>query len=465
MYPSMLALQPDIAAAMLEYRLQRIPGAEAKAASYDPPYSGAMFPWESALTGLEVCPTWAGTGLREIHINGDIAMAVWAFWRSLQDNGNSWLNTTGYPILSGIADFWVSRMLVDNPGAVVPGWPAPPVPAPDAGTMALHIDNVIPPDEYADHVNDSVYTNVGARLTVTYAVAAAQLLGRPASEYAAWANVSSRIVIPFNASWPGMPGGLHPEYDGYFNATIKQADVILLGFPLHLDAFGNNSAAVRANDLAWYGPVTDPGGPAMTWGMFASGYAALGDVATAATYLNASFANAQPPFAVWTETPTGGTPNFLTGAGGFMQVPLFGYPRLVMNDTAFTLDPLLFPGATSAKLRGFSYLGARLDIEYSADALSITVQTPTPPARLRPAPTHTYAPLARPAVRAVGPVWAPTAPLAARSQRGQTVIAGYRVAATPLVVVDAAGGVHALTPGTPVTLPLQAVTVMPAATQ
>lgn len=76
MYPSVLALHPDLAAMMLQYRFARIPGAELKAKSYKPPYSGAMFPWESAFTGEEVCPTWAATGLREIHISGDIACVV-----------------------------------------------------------------------------------------------------------------------------------------------------------------------------------------------------------------------------------------------------------------------------------------------------------------------------------------------------------------------------------------------------
>jgi hypothetical protein len=63
----------------------------------------------------------------------------------------------------------------------------------------------------------------------------------------------------------------------------------------------------------WYGRVTDPNGPAMTWGMMAAGYIAVGPPsAVTASLFNRSFANAQPPFAVWTETPTGGTPNFLT---------------------------------------------------------------------------------------------------------------------------------------------------------
>jgi len=77
------------------------------------------------------------------------------------------------------------------------------------------------------------------------------------------------------------------------------------------------TAQTRANDLAIYGPVTDPGGPAMTWvklcvsgflvysqrkinmsrvqGMFAVGYIELGPTfaTQAASNFNRSFANAQ----------------------------------------------------------------------------------------------------------------------------------------------------------------------------
>ena len=81
-----------------------------------------MFPWESAFTGEqgtallflharshitsafriageETCPSWAATGLREIHINGDIAFAVWQFWRATQDAGLAWVNSTAWPLL------------------------------------------------------------------------------------------------------------------------------------------------------------------------------------------------------------------------------------------------------------------------------------------------------------------------------------------------------------------------------
>ena len=53
-----------------------------------------------------------------------------------------------------------------------------------------------------------------------------------------------------------------------------------------------------------------------------------GNTPAAAALFNRSFANVQPPFAVWTETPTGGATNFLTGAGGFLQAAMMGYPGL-----------------------------------------------------------------------------------------------------------------------------------------
>ena len=70
MFPGLNLLQPDIASSLLQYRLRTLPGAYQKAKSYNPPYSGAMYAWESAVTGQEQAPPpW---GVREVHISGDI---------------------------------------------------------------------------------------------------------------------------------------------------------------------------------------------------------------------------------------------------------------------------------------------------------------------------------------------------------------------------------------------------------
>ena len=45
MYPTILMLHEDLAQIIIDYRVNRIPEAEAKAASYNAGYKGAMFPW------------------------------------------------------------------------------------------------------------------------------------------------------------------------------------------------------------------------------------------------------------------------------------------------------------------------------------------------------------------------------------------------------------------------------------
>lgn len=51
--PALLFLNPARAQKILQYRLERLSAAEAKARGATPPADGAMFPWESAFTGIE----------------------------------------------------------------------------------------------------------------------------------------------------------------------------------------------------------------------------------------------------------------------------------------------------------------------------------------------------------------------------------------------------------------------------
>ena len=430
--PPLNLLFPDLAASLLQYRLRMLPGARAKAAAnnYTAGQGGgsgapAMYAWESATTGEEQAP--APWGVREIHISGDVAVALWAFWRSSQDGSSGWLAATAWPMLSGIADFWLARLAADNPGAP-PG-------------SALHIVDVMPPDEDADQVTDDLWTNAGAVMALRYAAAAGEVLGQPANRTAAWQDAASRITILFNASAVGpgiVPGGVHPEFQGYFNVTIKQADVVLV--PLLLGfTHASMTPAARANDLVWYSRVTALDGPAMTWALHAVGWADLGRWPEAALNFNRSFATLQPPFGVWWEVPTGaGTHNFITAAGGFLQAASIGYSRLRINDTALSLAPALPEGATAQRLRGVAYLGARLDIAWDAAVLSVT-RVPPPPPNAHP-----------------------------RSQRGRVLLPRYQDAeglpaaqpelrsapAAELLLVDAAGLQHVLLPGVPLALPV-----------
>jgi hypothetical protein len=339
MYPSLVLWHPRIAASLLQYRVERVAEAEEKALSYKRGYTGAMFPWESAATGVEVCPTWASTGQLEQHITGDIAFATQQYWYASRNT--SWLDSVFPSLLSKTADFWVSRVEMEGSTA--------------------HIRHVIPPDEYAT-ADDSVYTNFVAQRNLVFAAEAASALGKQVDQR--WLNVSAQIPILFDAKQ-----GIHPEFSGYSGQKIKQADVVLLGFPLMM----NMSEATRRADLDYYADRTDGNGPAMTWGMHAVGYLELGDAMKAASNFNRSFANAQPPFYVWTETPTGGAVNFLTGVGGFLQTTLFGLGGLRIHDDHLALNPSLIEGMTSVVVRGVHYRGTVFALSFTEDSMTLRV--------------------------------------------------------------------------------------------
>jgi|EP01046_Picozoa_sp_COSAG06_P062161 trehalose/maltose hydrolase-like predicted phosphorylase len=67
----------------------------------------------------------------------------------------AWLRTVGWALLDGIAKFWMSKLRLDNGEAALTG----------AGAHAplLQILNVVGPDEYHDHTNNSAYTSAGVR--------------------------------------------------------------------------------------------------------------------------------------------------------------------------------------------------------------------------------------------------------------------------------------------------------------
>lgn len=342
MFPTLLAWHPTIAQSLLEYRVERLPLARAKAKTYKPPYAGAMFPWESAVSGAETCPSWADTGQLEQHITGDVAFAARQFFAMTRNA--TWANTSGFDLASGAADFWISRVELN------------------ATDGLAHIKHVIPPDEYATG-DDSVYTNCVAAESLRLAAAWAARFGRMADPR--WAAIADKIPILWDAA-----RGYHPEYAGYTIGTqIKQADVVLLAYPLML----NMSDAVRQADLAAYESVTDPNGPAMTWAMHAIGHLDNGRPDLAASLFNRSFANVQMSFAVWTETPQGGTTNFLTGAGGFLQGVLMGYAGLRIHDEYLTLRPALIEGTQSVAVRGLRYRGATIHAQYDAATLTLTL--------------------------------------------------------------------------------------------
>ncbi|RXM30030.1 Acid trehalase-like protein 1 [Acipenser ruthenus] len=152
--------------------------------------------------------------------------------------------------------------------------------------------------------------------------------------------------------------------------SVKQADVVLLGFPLGYPM----SAEVRRNDLVLYEPLTDPEGPAMTWGMFAVGWLELKELARGQAQLRKCFNNIQEPFKIWSECVDGsGAVNFLTGMGGFLQVVLFGYTGFRINKNSLNFDPTLPDDISDLRITGVCYLGNKLDFTFSKEGVTVVL--------------------------------------------------------------------------------------------
>ena len=103
----------------------------------------------------------------------------------------------------------------------------------------------------------------------------------------------------------------------------------------------------------------------MYWSMFTIGYADLRNATATDFYFTKSAAqNVFGPFRIWSEAPGGGgCPNFLTGAGIYLQSVWAGYGGLRLNDDSLeiTTPPRCPPNTTGFAIRRMEYRGARMD--------------------------------------------------------------------------------------------------------
>jgi trehalose/maltose hydrolase-like predicted phosphorylase len=295
MYPALLVLRPELAESMMEYRFKRLDAAKRNAFSKG--YKGAMYPWESAETGVEETPVWALSGPFEHHITACVGFAAWNYYCVTQNK--DWLREKGWPILSATADFWASRVERNGPGK-------------------FDIKNVVAADEWAENVDNNAFTNAAAKANLRHATDAAKILGFSANPD--WLNVAENIpVLQFE-------DGVTKEHLTYKGEGIKQADVNLLSYPLK-----EITDPVRMRkDLEYYSTrIPNEGTPAMTQAVFTTLYARLGDGEKAYQWFKESYVpNLNPPFRVIAETKGGTNPYFATGAGGILQSVLMGFGGL-----------------------------------------------------------------------------------------------------------------------------------------
>jgi len=277
--PYLTIAQPDLAATHLRYRHRGLPSARQKAARLG--RQGAFYAWEAAGTGDEVTPKWGRkengeririwTGELEEHITACVAWATDHYHRWSGDD--TFMMQYGTEMILDGAKYWASRLEIGSDGA--------------------HIRNVIGPNEYHDHVNDSFFTNAMAAWQLRQTTATAtwlddtdpaklrtllQALSIEGEDLARYGDLADLVVLRKDDA------GVWEEHEGFFNLDVvdvaafhpsrqslyelfgdkraqeiqlvKQADV-LMALAL-LDEHGTVPGALAAA-FDFYAPITDHG--------------------------------------------------------------------------------------------------------------------------------------------------------------------------------------------------------------
>lgn len=134
MFPSLLSLFPTYAESITNFRFRQLNQSIENAASYN--RSGSLYAWTSGRSfgcyGVGPCYDY------EYHIENDISIAQYQYYASTQNL--TWLNSTGWPVLQNVAEFWASQVIHNT-------------------TTGMYITlNETDPDEYANFQNNAAYS-------------------------------------------------------------------------------------------------------------------------------------------------------------------------------------------------------------------------------------------------------------------------------------------------------------------
>ena len=310
--PPLMLLQPEAALSLLEYRLRGLNAARRNAQAVG--RRGLQFPWESAPTSSEEAAPSPGTAAwHEDHVSLDVALAF-AQYAHISGDGN-FLRDKAWPVLSGVADWIVSRA--------------------HRGRMGWEIRRSMGIAERKQESDNEAFTMLSARAVLEQALQAATRLGRP--EGTQWRQVAGRLKLP-------LRDGVLVSHDDYRQNEEKGATPSpLMGlFPLEcLD-----EKLGRAT-LDFYLPKADDyiGSPMLSslYGVWAArrgrrrlalklldeGY---GQFVTGRFLQTLEYRPDRFP-----EQPQAGP--FFANMGGFLMSLLLGFPRLKIAPG----DPLVWP--------------------------------------------------------------------------------------------------------------------------
>jgi trehalose/maltose hydrolase-like predicted phosphorylase len=234
MLPFFIYTNPKLAKNLLMYRYNTLNGAKKNAKNKG--YDGAMFAWESSVTGEETTPRWAFnqvtgekipilTGEKEHHITIDVAYAVNNYYLFTKDI--EFLLNYGAELIFETAKFWVSRLKYNEK------------------KNQYEIIEVIGPDEYHEDVNNNAYTNIMAKWNIRKALEISNLLK---SKYPKkWIQLKNKLKLNLKVlnKWESMLNRIYIPFDKKKN-IFKQFDGFMKLSDINLEDYKEKTKKVES---------------------------------------------------------------------------------------------------------------------------------------------------------------------------------------------------------------------------
>jgi trehalose/maltose hydrolase-like predicted phosphorylase len=374
--PFLAATHPPSARAILEYRVRRLPAAQAAARAQG--RRGARFAWESAASGEDVTPRSARdragrevaiyTGQREEHIVADVA---WAAACYIDWTGDERFRAgPGRRLIVETARYWASRIEHDGDGSA-------------------HIRGVIGPDEYHELVNDNAYTNVLARWNLRRAFAETGNCDVDGTERASWMELAEALVDGYDAGT-----GLYEQFAGFFELeplvisqlaprrpiaadlllsparvhgaqVVKQADVLML-YQLVPDELAPESLSPN---IDFYEPRTAHAS-SLSPGVHAALFARANRLTEAQAALRLAARIDLDDISASTAAGV-----HIAAMGSVWQALAYGFAGARPRGEVLQLDPRLPSGWELLELR-LGFRGARIRVQVTSDAIDVSADRP-----------------------------------------------------------------------------------------
>ncbi|MDR1692698.1 MAG: hypothetical protein LBR72_05010 [Oscillospiraceae bacterium] len=222
LFPVFVHTEPELAKTLLRYRIATLPGALRKAAEYG--YRGAFYPWESQEGGAEGCTDYNVTDVfthrpvrtyfrdKQIHISGDIAYALWRYFKITGDD--SLLKEGGAEVILQCARFFLSRAHRR------------------ADSGAAELLDVIGPDEYHERVNNNAFTNRMAAFCMENALTIADMYRESDFFKALLEKLTYQADLELLRDLAPKLKKMHPEgavveqFDGYFKLEDASLETV-----------------------------------------------------------------------------------------------------------------------------------------------------------------------------------------------------------------------------------------------